>query len=167
MRVEDAVLPGDVDALLALNNAAVPAVNHLDDTAFLRLAAMGRIRLVRVDGVLGFVLTLPAGTPYESLNYHWFNHRYRHFLYVDRIVVSEAARGRGVGRLLYEDAIAQARATAAGRVCSEVNLDPPNPGSFAFHDTLGFTPLCARPNDGKTVAMMVRELGEAGAVAVA
>ena len=167
MRVLDAALPQDVDALLALNNAAVPAVNTLDDTALLRLAGMGRVRLVRADAILGFVLTLQAGQPYESGNYLWFNEHYGHFLYVDRIVVAETARGRGVGRALYEDAMAQARATAAGRICCEVNLDPPNPGSFAFHGNLGFTALCARPNDGKTVAMMVRELDDAVTTAVA
>ncbi len=167
MMVVDADLPRDAEALLALNNGAVPAVNALDDATLLGLASMGRVRLVRDGAVLGFILTMSAGRPYPSLNYCWFGDRYDHFLYVDRVIVSEAARGRGIGRRLYEDASALARATEAGRVCCEVNLDPPNPESLAFHERLGFVPICARlnPPEGKTVAMMVRELGEAETVA--
>lgn len=162
MRVEDASLPQDAGEILALNNAAVPAVNTLDEAALTDLVAIGRLRLARDDSgtLMGFILTLPPRRTYGSLNYRWFDERFAEFLYIDRIVVAEAARGLGVGSLLYEETIAEADAMSAGRVCSEVNLDPPNPGSMRFHERLGFTGICARlnPAEGKTVAMMVREL---------
>ena len=45
---------------------------------------------------------------------------------------------QGLARALYADAFAAARAAGAPVVCCEVNVDPPNPGSDAFHAALDF-----------------------------
>ncbi|MBJ3774992.1 GNAT family N-acetyltransferase [Acuticoccus mangrovi] len=159
--VEPADLQRDGPDILVINNAAVPAVNLLDLPRLEALVAMGWLDVVRRDDVVaGFALTMPAGRPYDSLNYRWFDARFDSFLYVDRVVVAEAARGTGVGRLLYEAAIERARALSFPRVLSEVNVDPPNPQSMAFHARLGFGAVEERLNEaeGKTVAMMVRPL---------
>lgn len=160
MNVETATLPDDLPAILALNNAAVPAVNALDEPALAALAAMGRLRVVREgDAILGFLLSMTQGAAYQSLNYRWFSGRFPRFRYVDRVVVAPGAQGRGIGRRLYEDALSMPATGPGERLCAEVNLDPPNPGSIAFHERLGFMAICARlnPEAGKTVAMMVRE----------
>lgn len=156
-------LAREAPALLALNNAAVPNVNALAAAEFTALAAMGSVRVVAGEDGLApraLMVTLPAGASYKSLNYLWFAARYDDFLYVDRIVVAPAARGLGLGRALYEDAFAQAREAGCPRVLSEVNIDPPNPGSLAFHRRLGFGIVAERRNaaSGKGVAMMVRDL---------
>ncbi|TIV68514.1 MAG: GNAT family N-acetyltransferase, partial [Mesorhizobium sp.] len=59
-------------------------------------------------------------------------------VYVDRVVVAAAARGRGHARRLYEDLFEQARRAGHTMVTCEVNADPPNPASDAFHAALGF-----------------------------
>jgi predicted GNAT superfamily acetyltransferase len=56
------------------------------------------------------------------------------------VVVRPEARGRGVARALYADAERLAAAERMHVLCCEVNLDPPNPGSMAFHERLGFAP---------------------------
>ncbi len=158
LSVEDAG-PADIEALVALNNAAVPAVNALSAAEMAAVAEMGALRIVRMDGaVAGLVLTLPEGQPYDSMNYKWFSAAFDTFLYVDRIVVAPAARGLGVGRALYEDTFARAAALGRPRVCAEVNVEPPNPGSMAFHAATGFNVLLDRFNEqaGKTVRMMER-----------
>ncbi|MEM6762024.1 MAG: GNAT family N-acetyltransferase [Pseudomonadota bacterium] len=154
--VVEARLPDELLAIAALNNNAVPEVNALEPQELADLIAKGRLRVVRGRPVAGLVLTLPSGITYASLNYRWFSNRFDRFLYVDRVVVDAAARGLGVGRLLYGETIAYAKAAGYPRVCSEVNLDPPNPGSIAFHDKLGFRRIHERVNEehGKTVAMM-------------
>ncbi len=55
------------------------------------------------------------------------------------------ARGRGVARALYEAVFADARAAGLPLVCCEVNVEPPNPVSDAFHAALGFETLASQP----------------------
>lgn len=153
----------DAAGLVAINNAAVPAVNELVAAEFALLAAMGDVRVARLHGrqSAGFVLTMKATTTYDSLNYRWFQARFPDFFYIDRVVVDITARGMGIGRALYEDTISRARAGGHLVVCSEVNVEPPNPDSMLFHTALGFRRVAERRNEasGKTVAMMVCELG--------
>jgi predicted GNAT superfamily acetyltransferase len=76
---------------------------------------------------------------YESVNYRWFHARYPRFVYVDRVVVAAAARGRGYARTLYTELFRIAREAGHQIITCEVNLVPPNPGSDAFHAALGFS----------------------------
>ncbi|WP_448060338.1 GNAT family N-acetyltransferase [Cellulomonas hominis] len=150
--------PDDVLGLAALNDAAVPAVNALGahglgahlpgcDVALV-VAPVGR---TGPADVLGFVLALAPGRDYTSENYRWFSLHRPGSLYVDRIVVAPASHGRGVGRLLYDAVEAQARALGLAEITCEVNLEPPNPASLAFHDRLGFTRVGEQSTKGGSV----------------
>ena len=81
----------------------------------------------------------------------------------DRIVVAPHARGRGHARRLYADLFAQASASRHDRVVCEVNQQPPNPASDAFHAALGFVEVgTASIHDGaKTVRYLARMLESA------
>jgi hypothetical protein len=48
------------------------------------------------------------------------------------------ARGRGSARRLYRDLFQHAAEAGHERVVCEVNSNPPNPASDAFHAALGF-----------------------------
>lgn len=130
-------MEGDLAGALAINQAEVPSVGTLDEDGLRRLVAMAVHALVATeDGELaGFVIALPPGVRYGSPNYRWFSDRYDDFVYVDRIAVSAAHRGRGVGHALY-DAV-EAASDAAYFVC-EVNIRPRNEVSLAFHERRGF-----------------------------
>jgi predicted GNAT superfamily acetyltransferase len=149
MLIRDAV-PADHAAIVAINDAAVPQVNALEPTYFAWLVANAALFRVAVDaeGVAGFHLCLPAGVDYWSENYRWFTARYDSFLYLDRVVVAERVRGKGVGTALYDDL----HAWCAGRyprVTLEVNLRPPNPGSMRFHERLGYRRVGELEHEGK------------------
>ncbi len=144
----------DHPAVHALNDASVPHVNALTAEQFAWLAAnVDYFRVAEVNGLLGgFVMAIRRGTTYWSGNYAWFTERYADFIYLDRVVVSPALQRAGVGRALYEDLAA----FAAGRwprITLEVNVRPPNPGSIAFHESLGFRRVGARVYDDNEVAM--------------
>ncbi len=126
--------PADHDVLLALNNRHADEVNALTPDAFAGLVAVAaRARVV--EGGLGFLIALDETTPPQGPNHAWFLAREAAFVYIDRVVVAPEARGRGLGRRLYDDLAA----AAAGRpLCCEVNIVPPNPASLAFHERLGF-----------------------------
>jgi hypothetical protein len=146
--------PGDLAAVLALNNAHAAEVNALTAEGLAGLVAVAARARVADDGA-GFLLAFDQATPVQGPNHAWFLAREPAFLYVDRVVVAEAARGRGLARALYDD-LADA---AGGRplVC-EVNVEPPNPGSLAFHARLGFADAgeAVDPRNGKRVRYLVR-----------
>ena len=75
------------------------------------------------------------------------------FVYVDRIVVDDSQRGLGLAAHLYRDLFDRARAVGHDRIVCEVNLEPPNPGSDAFHAKMGFVEVgrAKLEPDGKRV----------------
>ena len=159
--------PGDIDRILELNNAAVPAVSVSDRAHMVDLVEMAALAWVvdlEVDGgdrVLGgFVLLFEPGSAYASPNYGWFVERYERFLYVDRVVIAEETRDRGLGAQLYEAVIDEATQRGSERVTAEVNLEPPNPGSSRFHRRMGFEAVgTLSPSAGYTVEMLSRPIG--------
>src|SRR5690606_15104911 len=89
----------DLDEVVALNDAAVPAVNALGRDGFIQLREHCDVQLVASDRdgtVLAFLMSMGTGLPYESENYQWFEARKRTHQYIDRIVVGPKAKGTGI-----------------------------------------------------------------------
>ncbi|WP_296664850.1 GNAT family N-acetyltransferase [Demequina sp.] len=146
--------PADITSVTALNAAAAPAVNLLSEVEVAELHGMCDVALVATNrdrDVIAFLLSLGMGQPYQSENYRWFEARGVRHQYIDRIVVSSSASGTGVGRALYESVFERARERGATEVTTEVQLDPPNPGSVVFHEHLGFQRVAEQHTRGGTV----------------
>ncbi len=149
----------DLDRLVALNNAAVPAVPATSGSEFAELLAMSDHAFGISDGdkpadgaaLLGFVVGMNPGREYDSENYRFFEARGTDSLYVDRIVVDEQRRGQRIGQRLYERVFQIARADGRAEVTCEVNVEPPNPRSLAFHSRLGFVEVGRQGTKGDTV----------------
>ena len=91
---------------------------------------------VLVDKVIsGFLIALQPGKDYQSVNYKWFEKRYKSFLYVDRIVIGSKYQGYGIGRSLYNDLKVFA-SNKTDIITCEVNIKPKNTGSIIFHKKL-------------------------------
>ena len=149
----------DVPIVLALNERDVELLSPLDETRLAQLRQWAdRADVIDVGGaVAGFVLTFGAGTDYDSENYVWFTQRFGDgFAYLDRIVIAERFRRRGLGRFVYDEL--EALALPFGRMTLEVNVEPPNEGSLAFHGGRGYAELGRRGDPGHVVALMVKEL---------
>ena len=148
-----------LDAVVALNEAAVPAVNSLSTSSFIELKNVSECFLTAHvdDSLAGFLLLLRAGVHYASPNYRWFSRRFADFLYVDRVVVAGAAQRRGIGRAFYEEAWRRAARLGVPLTC-EVNVRPPNESSMAFHEAFGFVELARQETErgSKTVSLMAR-----------
>lgn len=113
----------------------------------------------RIGEAEALLLAFDQAAEYDSPNFLWFRDRYARFVYVDRVVVAPEARGRGHARRLYERLFERAHAAGHARVVCEVNADPPNPASDAFHVALGFVELgAALLANGKTVRYFGRDL---------
>ncbi len=147
----------DLEQLLELNNAAVPAVNELTAE---ELKALVEISLgcfvAELEGkVAGFLLGLSEGQNYDSQNYTWLSEHRPRFAYTDRICVDEQARGNRIGEKLYEALFDAQRGSGRSFVC-EVNERPPNPGSVKFHSRLGFSEIGRKDHGEKAVVYMER-----------
>jgi predicted GNAT superfamily acetyltransferase len=159
------ITPADVsptgrlgDTLLALNNAHARELSWLEPARLKHL--VGEAFLARSISLDAFLLAFDQDANYDSPNFLWFRARHPRFVYVDRIVVASSARGRGHARRLYHDLFDHAAQAGHERVVCEVNLDPPNPASDAFHSALGFVEVgTASVYDGsRTVRYLSRKL---------
>lgn len=112
-----------------------------------------------------FLLAYSEEAAIEGPNFAWFKARHRRFLYIDRVAVAACARGRGLARALYETLFDAAQAGGWPMVCAEVNADPPNPASDAFHEALGFAVVgrAYLADRNKTVRYYARWIREAAA----
>ena len=130
----------DHAAILEMNNLAVPAVNPHDADSLVELLAMAdRTWVVDDEGALGGLLVAFApGAGYRSRNYRWLSERYGNFGYVDRIVVAETHRRLGLAGRLYAALAEHAGTSGRERLLCEVNVQPPNPQSIAFHEADGW-----------------------------
>ncbi len=149
-----AVVKINTDAEAYLNSQATLTVGDLRELR--RLA--GYFKVACVDrAVAGFLIAVRSGTSHADPNYRWFSARYPEFLYIDRIVVDAGFRGRKLGSALYTDLFSVARVSGAPFVTCEIDFDPPNHASSAFHAGFGFTEVGRHAVDGgkKTVSLQV------------
>ncbi len=151
--------PAHAPRALALNNEHARELSWLEVDRLVEL--IGRALLAqRIGNVEAFLLAFDQDADYDSPNFLWFRARYLRFVYVDRIVVADAARGRGHARRLYDDLFKHARRAGHERIVCEVNREPPNPASDAFHAALGFSEVGGAAIHGgtKTVRYLTRLL---------
>jgi predicted GNAT superfamily acetyltransferase len=129
----------ELDSVLALNNAAGPAILPLDAA---RLRALydnaEHFRVAERDGTLaGFLIGFSSRAGHDSSNFAWFCERYPDFFYIDRVAVASRRRGGGVGRALYADAQSYAELRYPQMAC-EVFLESGTDHALLFHGSFGF-----------------------------
>lgn len=153
------LVESDNDAVLGLNEESVKALSPLAAADLERHRRDAAYAVVcEVDSqVVGFALAYAPGSTYESVNYQWHQERFGDFLYLDRIAISSAWRRRGIASAMYDEL--ETHAAAHGRMVCEVNSDPPNPESLAFHARRGYRPIGRlRQRDGHETVMMEKPL---------
>ena len=149
----------DLDWVLALNRAHETELSPLTPRRLGELVAEA-FYAKALDPQAAFLLAFDQNAAYDSPNFLWFRDRLARFVYVDRITVSPAQRGRGLARVLYDGLFRAALAQGHERIVCEVNSDPPNPGSDAFHTALGFHEVgrAELADRGKSVRYLERAL---------
>ena len=154
----------DLGRALEINEANTPAVGSVDADRLAFLFAESAIALAAEVGteVVGFALVLPPGSAYDSVNYRWFADRGDGVMYLDRVAIDANHRRLGLGRALYESVFDRIETGHPDmtRLGLEVNVEPPNPGSMAFHRRLGFSEVGRQDTPyGAVVALMERPIG--------
>jgi len=151
----------DLDAVLALNNAAGRSILALDAAQLRYFYERAEyFRVAEIDGRLaGFLIALRDGGNYDSPNYAWFSERYDSFVYIDRIVIANAYRRHGLGKVFYCDVTSYAEVRVPLLTC-EVFLEPRDDVVVLFHGTYGFQEVGQQRMGelGPQVSLLARDL---------
>ena len=158
----------ELDSVLALNNAAGPAILPLDGARLRRLHHEAEyFRIAERDGALaGFLIGFGSEARHDSDNFRWFRERYPRFFYIDRIAVASRRRGGGVGRAFYADVQSYAELRYPQLAC-EVFLEQGSDPALLFHGSFGFREIGQhvlpvggdlRGTPARRAAMLMKEL---------
>lgn len=153
------ITPSDHDTVLTWNAAHVELLSPLDQRrldALLGWCDLGCL-ITHEGRDVGFVLTFPAGSAYDSANFRWFSRRYDAFYYLDRIVVDPALRRTGIASRVYDEIEDRARELAPV-MCLEVNVEPPNEASLEFHRRRGYAEVGRDGATGHLVSLMTKQV---------
>jgi uncharacterized protein len=87
-------------------------------------------------------------------------------MYLDRVAFDADAQGRGLGTRLYAELDRLMVEAGANHLALEVNVDPPNEQSLAFHARRGFREVGQQDTPyGIRVSMQMRPVGRPAATA--
>ena len=155
--------PSDCEEVLRINAESQPGVAHLDRPELERLVRLKNDHLVMEGpngGLVGYLLAFPSDAPYDGEEFLFLNKAsLGSFIYIDQIAVDAAERRTGSASSLYRATEAAAQRRGIQELSCEVNLNPPNPGSLAFHRSKGFNQTSVlETQDGRTVALMSKQL---------
>jgi predicted GNAT superfamily acetyltransferase len=157
------ILPSDHARVLAWNADHVELLSPLDEARLVHLlgwADRGAM-ITHESRDVGFVLTFASGSAYDGENFRWFAGRHDGFVYLDRVVIDPEVRRAGLATRVYDELEAEA-AVRAPVFCLEVNVEPPNEPSLAFHRRRGFVEVGRETAHGHSVAMLEKDLRAQG-----
>ena len=152
----------DLERVLEINQANVPEVGAATADHLAHLADTCSISVVSVvdEEVAGFCIVFGPDADYHSVNYRWFMQHHPTAMYLDRVAFDARFHGRGLGSAMYAevDRLIRHEHPAATGLSLEVNVDPPNEPSLAFHHKLGFVEVGRQMSHGIEVSLQHRLL---------
>jgi predicted GNAT superfamily acetyltransferase len=141
----------DLPRILELNNIESKWVGKKEIDFFQKYMNIPFFSVIEdTEKVVGFLMAMDHRTEYESINFLWFKNKFRKYYYIDRVIVDESMRGKGIASMLYKEVI---KNKGPIPLVAEVSIEPPNEGSVKFHDKVGFKEVGTLTSDDKKVRM--------------
>lgn len=154
-------IKSDYCEILKLNQKDVEMLSPLDEDLLSKMDELSEIFNVMEynSKIAAFILAFKNGCDYWSDNYRWFLDRYSNFIYVDRIVIDEDYRKRGLAQRLYEYIFDYACENSIDLVCAEIDIEPDfNLPSIRFHKKMGFEEVGTRiSRQDVTVSLQIKK----------
>lgn len=150
-----------IAAIIDINATAQPGVYPLSLPEITEICIRSTLCSVALDQgiVRGYLIAYSSTDPYNGEEFAWFKARDSSFLYIDQVAVAEQARRSGIGAELYRHAAEYVQQHNLSALVCEVNLNPPNPVSLAFHARCGFKEIGVLSiSDGRTVSLQRKSL---------
>ncbi len=153
----------DTASVLRINAESQPNVAPLDGHELNRLRSLSSHHLVAENiqaGVVAYLLAFADDALYDGEEFLKFRTSLTApFFYIDQVAVISGEKGKGVGAALYRHFGQLADERAIEYLCCEINIVPPNPGSIAFHQKMGFRAVGALDTlDGRKVALYAKDM---------
>ncbi len=129
----------DFKEIIALNTKFESYLSPLDNSKLLFLLRESSFaKSIRFkQRLIGFLITIPPNSVYDSIYYNWFNKKYNSFIYIDRVCISNEFQRYGLGQHFYNEVKSNFKKMTKRMVC-EVNIFPKNKISESFHMWYGF-----------------------------
>lgn len=153
---------GDLDAIRAITGEGYPGVSLFErnELEWAMEHAAGVWLASSENHVSAYLVAFSHDAEYDGEEFRWFQQSVAAFLYIDRVAVAANARHTGLGARLYAFVDNFAREQGVTSLVCEVNLQPPNPVSVAFHTKQGFKEIgTLETHDGRTVSLVQKKLG--------
>jgi len=151
----------DLPEIRRINVESSPGVTRLTVRRIAGLVTEATLAWVAVAdrGIAGYLIAFLGSASYGGEEFAWFKRRTRNFVYVDQVALAPPYRGRGIGSMLYSELERWGSRRQCESLSCEVNLDPPNPASMAFHMSYGFIQIGRmHTSDGRHVALLQKEV---------
>ena len=158
------VRPDDLPEMLRINVESSPGVTQLTLSGIAGLVTEATLAWVAVADrrIAGYLIAFLGSASYGGEEFAWFKQRTQNFVYVDQVALAPSYRGRGIGSMLYSELERWGSKQQCASLNCEVNLDPPNPASMAFHTSYGFIQIGRmHTSDGRHVALLQKAVRQA------
>lgn len=137
--------------LTSLNNGFASETSVLSVEQLEKMAGAAFCALAITPDV-GMLIAFDENADYDSENFKYLKSIEKDFIYIDRIIINKQHQGMGIGTGFYETLIEMAQEEGKAKLLCEVNIDPENEISIAFHEGMGFEVIGERTlTNGKTV----------------
>ncbi|MDY1591837.1 MAG: GNAT family N-acetyltransferase [Methanofastidiosum sp.] len=141
----------DLPSVLDLNNRESKWVGRKEIDFFKKYVDIPIFNVFETDErIVGFLMAMDQNTNYDSINFLWFKDKFNKFYYIDRVIVDESMRGKGIASLLYRELI---DIKLDIPLVAEVSINPSNDGSVIFHEKIGFKEVGTLTSGDKKVRM--------------
>ena len=129
----------DVKEIININTKFESYLSPLDNSKLVFLIKESSFaKSIKVkQRLIGFLITIPPNSVYNSIYYNWFNKKYSSFIYIDRVCISNEFQRHGLGKYFYDQVKSNFKKITKRMVC-EVNIFPRNKKSDLFHMRYGF-----------------------------
>jgi predicted GNAT superfamily acetyltransferase len=155
------VRPDDLPEIVRINGESSPGVTQLTERGIAGLMTEATVAWVAIAdrGIAGYLIAFLGSSNYDGEEFSWFKQRRQNFVYVDQVALARSYRGRGIGSMLYSELERWSSGQQCESLNCEVNLDPPNPASMAFHARYGFIQIGRlHTSDGRHVALLQKRV---------
>lgn len=153
----------DSSEVLRINAVSQPGVAPLAEEELARLLTLPNEHLVATtcaEATRGYALAFHRDAPYDGEEFRTLRSVIPEpFIYIDQVAVAPSHQGLGLGRALYAGLERTGFQRRIRFLCCEVNTNPANPHSLAFHKHLGFEFLAPLSTlDGREVVLLTKPL---------